>query len=449
MFAIDYAKKNADKTEKVCESFNKKNSQETQTIIKTLKALPNRRLPDITPPTPATQTEEYYDDDDDDDDDYFEEILGTMLGGYSSSIRAAEAPESTHNQELMRAIDPFAMQTVRLPPMPQIGPPQEAPPMEEDAATIPVICQIRSQSTDAQADSGANRAITDNLEILHNTRQMAKPYPVGSIDSANKLYCTAIGELRLCTKEGKIENFPCLYSAQSAGTVISPDNKCTTLPHLTQWEQVGDTITGTGAIRFRNKYEELVATLPTYRRNGLWYTQLTAIPAEDTATIRSLYATTDSMVMALTDLDRHYMTPMNMGGQSAPAVHTTVTTMPSPPEVETVDDDDTVADEDTFEAEMNDNVEELFPDTSLLKQAQERQNRGGTPYADPLIQPPKEPPPRHKKQSTRKQLDPTAPHVDDGTTTKQRPTKMTCREWQGQTPPVPKQPTTMLEMLLC
>jgi hypothetical protein len=349
-----YAKKHPDKAEKVCEAFSKKNCRETQMIIKTLKALPHRRLPDNTIPPPPVK-EEYYSNEED-DDEYFEDILGSMLGGYGSSMRAAEAPESSHNQTLLRSIDPLALQTVRLPPYPEIEPPAE------QTATVPVICQIRSQITDAQADSGANRAITDSLDILHNTRQMLKPYPIGSIDAANKLYCTAIGKLRLCTKEGNIENFLCLYSAQSAGTVISPDNKCTTSPHLTQWEQVGDTISGTGTIRFRNKHEDIVATLPTYCHNGLWFTQLTAIPAttddddhdnKHIAPIRSLYAPTGPIAIAMTNSDRHYETHTSMGGSvSFPTVLTT-----AQPHVEMVEEEVTIE----VAPQQHADAEELFP----------------------------------------------------------------------------------------
>jgi hypothetical protein len=442
IFAIEYAKKHSDKAEKVCEAFNKKNSRETQTIIKTLKALPHRRLPDNPTALPPAK-EEYYSDEEE-DDEYFEDILGSMLGGYGSSIRAAEAPD--HNHTLLSCIDPLALETVRLPPFPEID-----PPATDHTATVPIICQIRSHVTDAQADSGANRAITDNLDILHNIRQMLKPYPVGSIDVDTKLYCTAIGELRLCTQEGQIENFPCLYSAQSAGTVISPDNKCTTSPHLTQWEQVGDTISGTGVIRFRNRHEDIVATLPTYRRNGLWFTQLTAIPAnEDTATtdgtkndnentpaIKSLYAMDDSMEMALTDSDRHYATPRSMGGlASVPTIFTT-----EQPTVETVEE------EITMEEAQLDNAEELFPATTTLDQTHGAQDRTTTPYPDPHIKPPEEPPPPNKRKTVRTPKEPTAPHVDEGHivngTQQQRsqgPVKKPCRDWHGRSPPVPKQP---------
>ena len=292
-------------------------------MIRTLKAFPGRALQQHLP----APTEEYYEDEEDGEDDFFEDYLGNMLGGFGSSIRTAEAPDNDNNRNLLCNIDPLAMQTVHLPPIPAIKSPaaKEMDTSPEDTTImVPIICQIQSQqTTDAQADSGANRAITDNLSVLHHTRQMLKPYPVGSIDWANKLYCTAIGELHLRTKEGRIEQFPCLYSAQSAGTVISPDNKCTTSTHLTQWEQVGDTVTERGAIRFRNQEEDIVATLPTYRKNGLWYTELAAIPADDTATARihtlkalahGIEPRYDDIGMALTDSDRHHVHPLNLGG---------------------------------------------------------------------------------------------------------------------------------------
>jgi hypothetical protein len=292
MFVIDYAKKHGDKTEKVCEAFSKKNSKEMQAIIKHLKAHPNR--PAFTlPPVPAPAPE-YYDEDDEDDDDYFEDMLGTMLGSY---VRTAEAQEPDHNKDLLRYVDPLTLQTVHLPPMPTILEP-EAPapaadvPIDDDPDrnndTVPVICQVtmHGATTDTQADSGANCAITDNPSILHNRRRIPNPYPVGSIDAANKIYCTEIGELHLHTQEGFVEKFPCLYSVQSAGTIISLDNKCTTSSRISQWEQVGDTLTGVGLIRFRNRDDAIVATLPTYRNNGLWFTELKAIPAEVDHTAR-------------------------------------------------------------------------------------------------------------------------------------------------------------------
>ena len=264
--------------------------------------------------------------------DYFlEDFVSSMVSGFGLSIRtaAASSPPTAHNQTLFSAVDPLALQCIQLPPFPDIKPPPPdytAPdhtdtandaPTDTATVTIPVVCKIYSHATPAQADSGANRAITDNISLLHNVKQLDKPFPVGSIDADNRIYCTAMGELQLLTEEGGMEQFPCFYCAQSAGTVISPDHKCTTSRHITKWEQDGDTSTGRGAIRFRNPHHEIVATLPTFRRNGLWFTELAAVPATTQATVRTLAApATDPrienaalMASALTDSDRHFRPP--------------------------------------------------------------------------------------------------------------------------------------------
>jgi hypothetical protein len=217
IFVIKYAKKNPEKAERVADAFSKKNSQDTQALIGMLTA--GRSLPLQSPaPAPApAHAENYYDEDDDDNTDYFEDYLGNMLAGYGSSICTAEAPAHAtyHNKELLSHIDTFVMQTVHLPPIPDIAEPATNQ-LVADSTDVPVICQINSpHTTDAQADTGANRAITDNFSLLHNPRQMTKPYPVGSINANTKLYCTAVGELHLRTEEAQIERFPCLYSAQS------------------------------------------------------------------------------------------------------------------------------------------------------------------------------------------------------------------------------------------
>jgi hypothetical protein len=302
--------------------------------------------------------------------------------------------------------------------------------------TVPVICKIQSTTTPAQANSGANRAITDDLLLLHHSRQLDQPFPVGSIDADNKIYCTAIGELHLLTAEGYTEQFPCFYCAQSAGTVISPDHKCTTLGHITKWEQEGDTRTGKGAIRFRNSSHEVVATLHTYRQNGLWYTELSAIPADshDPVSIHTLYATDPAtQSLAFTDSDRHHWTADDI---NAIAIHSA--DHPSVKLVTTVNESN----------EHDNDLEAVKEAFDKVDPPTEPPPPAPTPYPDPHLPPPDEPPPVPKKtvsfQKIRSQ-DPTAPHIEDThyspspTKSYQKP-KRDCRSWEGVTPPVPKQP---------
>jgi hypothetical protein len=203
--------------------------------------------------------------------------------------------------------------------------------------------------------------------------------------------------------------------------------------HLTQWEQVGDTLTGKGLIRFCNKHDNIVATLPTYRKNHrLWFTELKAIPADidQPAVIQAVRATkeeeqSNKTAMAMTDSDRHYLIPENMGG-GIPKIKVVV---------ETVENDESLG------KAVKDDVKELFPDT-MGTEPQEEHNHNPKPYEDPHIPPPDEPPP---KSSRKKNQELTPHHADDDIPTP-RPVRkhcpMPCCNWHGTSPPVPKQRPT-------
>jgi hypothetical protein len=195
-FAIAYFKKTPNKAEQIAAAFGRRNTKEAKAFIKTLRAYPNgpptSLLPHAHPPTNET-----YDDDEDTDKDYFiEDYLGTLINGFGLSIKTAAVPVniSDHTEELLCAVHPLALQTIKLPPFPSIQPPVTTPddvPHPHNVPhphTVPVVCSIQSQTTPAQADSGANRAITDDISLLHNSRQLDKPFPVGSIDASNKIY---------------------------------------------------------------------------------------------------------------------------------------------------------------------------------------------------------------------------------------------------------------------
>jgi hypothetical protein len=444
LFALDYTKKQPDKAEKIAEAFCRKNTKEAKAFIKTLSAFPAASRPPSLPS--SIEPESHYDDDDDDGADYFvEDFLGSMISGFGLSIRTAAASSTTteQNKALLEAVDPLALQCIQLPPYPSIAPPSmdsaDIADPDQLPTTIPVVCTINSHATPAQADSGANRAITDNLSLLHHMRQLEQPFPVGSIDSGNKIHCTAIGELHLLTEEGTIEQFPCFYCAQSAGTVISPDHKCTTSSHITKWEQDGDTRTGRGAIRFRNPQDTVVATLPTYRRNGLWYTELSAVPSTPDATVRTLqvppmpFAIDPLYSSALTDSDRHHYTPSS----TTTKIHrvTDDAIIDATPPTELLVEDPAPADAGDIIEDGN-TVEENDPAPPTV-----------TPYSDPYIPPPDEPPPKKSKHvsfqsSHLRSQDPQAPHIEDihKTSSKRyRPSTPRCRDWNGLTPPVPKQ----------
>jgi hypothetical protein len=212
--------------------------------------------------------------------------------------------------------------------------------------------------------------------------------------------------------------------------------------HITQWEQAGDTRTGRGAICFRNPQNEVIATLPTFRRNGLWYTEIAAVPATAPATVRSLEAPAVADMpdyhSAITDSDRH---------------HPSLSSFDIDNDTEApIKKSDTAA-ADALDAHVAEGVvaaEAVLHDIDTVQDHDiDSALPAVPPYNDPYIATPAKPP-RHKKvsfiPSMLRSNDPTAPHIEDIHPTKPARTskkytapKQTYRDWHGHTPPVPKQ----------
>jgi hypothetical protein len=91
---------------------------------------------------------------------------------------------------------------------------------------------------------------------------------------------------------------------------------------------------------------------------------------------------------------------------------------------------ETVADNEAIQDEDNGDAEELFPATT--DNLPEEPGPKPHPYDDPHI-PPTKPP---SKVTWKRNQEPTARHADDNPKSKPAPA---CRDWQGLTPPVPKQ----------
>jgi hypothetical protein len=101
---------------------------------------------------------------------------------------------------------------------------------------------------------------------------------------------------------------------------------------------------------------------------------------------------------------------------------------------------ETVEDNEDVDKAVEEDAEELFPDTAGTEPP-DKQARQPHPYTDPHIRPPKDPPPKSKRQKSR---EPTARHADDKLPTQiptqtYHPPKPMRRDWQGASPPVPKQ----------
>ena len=98
-----------------------------------------------------------------------------------------------------------------------------------------------------QAESGANRSVTNNISILRDIKQI-KPHYIGGIGSG--ITCTALGNYYMTANDGTTIKVPMLYSSQSSETIISPHDICDSHKYYSQFTKECDTNTGKGSLIF-------------------------------------------------------------------------------------------------------------------------------------------------------------------------------------------------------
>jgi hypothetical protein len=119
--------------------------------------------------------------------------------------------------------------------------------MQDDGRWIPPdgaeIHKIqKDEQYPMQSDSGANRIVTDNMELLKNVKHI-KPIPMGGCNKDNEaaITCTALGTLSLTATNGTTIKVQAYYSAEVDGTIISPTTIITQhRDKYTGWTQHAD-----------------------------------------------------------------------------------------------------------------------------------------------------------------------------------------------------------------
>ena len=148
--------------------------------------------------------------------------------------------------------------------------------------------QIRSPST-AQNDPGANRSVTNDRSLLINFKWLDNTYDIGGIAADEvALQCTGFGYLPWVSDSGESLMVRCLYSPQSDGTIISPNDVCAQYRDRFKaynfFAVVNDD--GYGHVEFINhKHKPEMKFLMTMA-NNLWYHTLTT-PRQPLASISS------------------------------------------------------------------------------------------------------------------------------------------------------------------
>jgi deoxyuridine 5'-triphosphate nucleotidohydrolase len=125
----------------------------------------------------------------------------------------------------------------------------------------------------AQSDSGANRIVTDNIELLENVK-IITPVPMGGCNKENEtaIVCTAIGQLPIQCNNGTYITVEAYYSEEVDGTIISP----TTIvqQHIDKysgWMQYSNCSNQTGEIQLIAKHGFDNISFDTVSHNDLWF----------------------------------------------------------------------------------------------------------------------------------------------------------------------------------
>ena len=96
------------------------------------------------------------------------------------------------------------------------------PPDSPVTADTPVanhVCSFSEKTT--QGDSGANRGVTNNKDLLHDY-QAIKPFGIGTI-GPETILVIGVGYIDLPTLGKGFERIKTYYSPKASGSVMSPD----------------------------------------------------------------------------------------------------------------------------------------------------------------------------------------------------------------------------------
>ncbi len=135
------------------------------------------------------------------------------------------------------------------------------------------LLKLQSQSSPSQSDSGANRVVTDNIDLLIDAHAI-DPVPMSGCnkDDENAIVCTAIGKLPLTTLSGETLLVTCYYSAEVDGTIISPTAICAQFSdRYYAWLQYSNCVSRKGTVTLLGHDGVDNEVFPVYSSNNLWY----------------------------------------------------------------------------------------------------------------------------------------------------------------------------------
>ena len=141
----------------------------------------------------------------------------------------------------------------------------------------------------AQNDTGATHSITNNKNALVKFRKIP-PLPISGISAdGTAIYATGKGYLPVQSDEGDTILIECLYSAQAAGTLLSPTAITVQYKDIyLGWSMHANTNNNTGYMQLIHADGINHATFSMFCENRMWFHYLKIGEAPQQPTIRKL-----------------------------------------------------------------------------------------------------------------------------------------------------------------
>jgi hypothetical protein len=167
--------------------------------------------------------------------------------------------------------------------------PPEPPPSDPPGQ----ISKVGSNPTSSlmQNDSGANRIVTDNMDLLSNV-QVIDSLPMGGCNKHDPaaIVCSATGILTLYCTNGTEFKVKAYYSADVDSTIISPTAMVQQHAHqFKAWLKYCNCDDNNGTIKLIGRHDQESLSFDIFSKNDLWYHSDKSLTSEhDTAKINYL-----------------------------------------------------------------------------------------------------------------------------------------------------------------
>jgi deoxyuridine 5'-triphosphate nucleotidohydrolase len=146
-------------------------------------------------------------------------------------------------------------------------------PPTDDPIKINLTSMDNNQPKHGQNDSGANRIVTDDINLLRDVSTI-NPLPMGGCNKHDEaaIVCTAIGNITISTTDGEKMQFKAYYSKDVDGTIISPTAMVKQhISSYSAWAKYANCDSNVGTLKMLGRENMENKEFKIFCKNDLWY----------------------------------------------------------------------------------------------------------------------------------------------------------------------------------